>query len=61
MTGNYRQFVYLIRYQLKRGRYILFSFVHIQKRFRSTIWRVTRKVDLEFYLFHLINCLNRFR
>ena len=46
MIGNYRQFVYLIRYQLKRFRYILFSFLYVQKRFRSTIWRITRKVNI---------------
>lgn len=44
MIGNYRQFVYLMRYQLKRGRYVLFSFLRVQNRFRSTIWRLTKKV-----------------
>ncbi|CAF3377809.1 unnamed protein product [Rotaria sp. Silwood1] len=46
MTGNYRQFVYLIRYQMKRCRSILFSFLHFQKRFRSILWRFTRKIRM---------------
>lgn len=54
MTGNYRQFVYLLRYQLKRCRYVVFSVIRVQNRFRSTVWRITRKV------FELINVSFRF-
>ncbi|CAF0730512.1 unnamed protein product [Rotaria sordida] len=46
ITGNYRQFIYIIRYQMKRFRSILFSFLHIQNRFRSIIWRLTRKIRM---------------
>ncbi|UJR35666.1 hypothetical protein I4U23_028416 [Adineta vaga] len=46
MTGNYRQFVYLMRYQLKRCRYILSSFLYVHKRFRSTAWRITQKIHI---------------
>ncbi|CAF2392012.1 unnamed protein product [Rotaria sp. Silwood2] len=46
ITGNYRRFVYLIRYQMKRGRSIIFSFLHAQNRFRSIIWRFTRKIRM---------------
>jgi len=43
MTGNYRQFLYIIRFQLKRCRYMLLSVFHVQNRFRSTVWRIIQK------------------
>ncbi|CAF3843746.1 unnamed protein product [Adineta steineri] len=46
MTGNYRQLVYLMRYQLKRCRYILFSFIRVHYCFRTTAWRITRKIQM---------------
>ncbi|CAF1020268.1 unnamed protein product [Adineta ricciae] len=47
ITGNYRQLVYLIGYQFKRCRYILFSCLYVHKRFQSTAWRITRKIQMK--------------
>jgi hypothetical protein len=55
MTGNYRQLVYIMRYQVKRCRYILLSFVNVQHRFRSTVWRITQKVYYWFDYIYFIS------
>ncbi|CAF3398865.1 unnamed protein product [Rotaria socialis] len=46
MFGNYRQFLYLIRYQLKRCRRILFSSLRVHGHFRSILRCVNRKVEM---------------
>ncbi|CAF3793843.1 unnamed protein product [Rotaria magnacalcarata] len=46
MSGNYRQFLYLIRYQLKRCRRILFSSLCVHGRFRSILQCVNRKAKM---------------
>lgn len=44
ITGNYRQIIYLARYQLKRFRSLLYSLLRFESRFRSSLWRITRRV-----------------
>lgn len=40
MTGNSRQLMYLMRYQFKRTRHILFTFLHVPNRLHAFLCRL---------------------